>query len=347
MSQPRRRAEARTTPAERTAPAGPEADLAGLATTRTNLLARQTTLAAEVEAAVAHRRTVLIENGSAAAVADAERACREVEGTAFGVADALAEVDRRIAAAEARIEAERTAAAVEAAAAGLERDAAAIERAAIGLVRALAEVAKARTVLVGAISGEAAAQFDRSGDRRPGPAEIGDDFLARGFTHIAPRLDVHVQLRPWSLYSYHGAVEGADPGEVAAEFADRLRDVAEQVRRGEVEPILPVGHDAVPEPTITVPETEIHVIAPFFYLDALGHRRMVTSPVTSVPAPVAERAVEAGLAALEETPEWRRARMRDAGPASATVDQRVRWEDCADLGFDLRAWRTERLAEAA
>lgn len=80
-----------------------EAELADLVTTRTDLQARRAALAVEVEQAVAARGELLIQGGDAATIGDAERACREIEGTSFGVADALVEIERRIVATEARI----------------------------------------------------------------------------------------------------------------------------------------------------------------------------------------------------------------------------------------------------
>lgn len=66
-----------------------ETELCGLTTTQANLLARQTALATDVEAAVARRREFLISGTNAARLAEVERTCRELEGTAFDITDAL------------------------------------------------------------------------------------------------------------------------------------------------------------------------------------------------------------------------------------------------------------------
>jgi len=138
-----------------------EAELSGLFTTRDNLRARQTALAVELEEAVARRREVLIEGSDAAATAEAERACRDVEGTAAGIADALAEVERRIGITEDKIEGARIAGEREAAAATLERDSKAIDSAAERVRQAVAALANAQSALAGAITVTSAPYFDK------------------------------------------------------------------------------------------------------------------------------------------------------------------------------------------
>lgn len=173
----------------------PEAEIEGLRVTQQNLQARQTAIAAEVERAVAARRELLIDGAEPAVIAEADRACREIEGTAFGITDALAEIERRIQAAEQRIESQRAAAEIEQAAGALERNAAEIEKASAGLARALNEVAKAHAGLAITISGAAAGQFDPI-HGPAGPIAIANHLLLQGLIKAMPNLEVHAELKP-------------------------------------------------------------------------------------------------------------------------------------------------------
>lgn len=316
--------------------AGPEAELVGLVATRTTLQARQVALTVEVKQAVAARRALLIEGGAAAAVADAERTCREIEGTAFGVADALMEVERRIVDAEARIEAARVTAGREAVAGDLERNAAEIEKATAGLAKAIGDVVKAHASLTGAIGDRAAAQFDPARGIAS-PAGIADALMLQGLAAGLPNLDVRADIRPWSPYSMIERVEAADPLGIATEYGQRLREVAGKVRSGEMDRDLPAHHEPQPDFSPNSDETEIFVLAPFRYLRAANDLVMVTSSRTRVPAPVAERAIDLGLATDRETQEWRAAHY-DGGPL-ANPPIRIDREDCADIEFDLATWR--------
>lgn len=321
-----------------------ETELAGLVTTRDNLQARQTAIAAELEQAVARRREALIQGSDAAAIAEAERACRDIEGTAAGVADALAEVERRIVATEQRIAAERQTAEIETVAAGLERNATEIQKAGDRLAKALAEVAKAHTGLAITISGAAAGQFDPV-NGPAGPVAIASNMLLHGLVQAMPGLEIRAELKPWSTYSAPSQIEGADPIRIAAEFSERLRETAGKVRAREIGPELPIGEDYVEPVPFDLAEMQIYVISPFSYHRRANAPTMVASPVTLVPWPVAERAIELGVAASSETPEWRRARQTDAGSADATTTPHG-WGNVVDIEFDLAAWLIDQRAAA-
>ncbi|WP_264047969.1 hypothetical protein [Methylobacterium flocculans] len=319
-----------------------EDQLTGLITTRTSLQARQAALAADVEKAVTVRRKLLIEDGDSAAVAEAERACREIEGTAYGISDALAEIERRISETEARIEAARVDAERERVVGGLEQNASDIEVATANLAKALAAVAKAHSMLAITISGAAAGQFDPAYGTAS-PVDIANALVLQGLVHALPGLEVHAEINPWSLYSMRQPVEGTDPAATAAAFGQRLREVADQIRRQEIGQDLPVHHDALPDFSPANDEVLIFVISPFQYIGADRVQTMVTSPSTHLPVPVAERAIELGVASDHQSREWKAAH-QDAG-LHASVRGSVGWEDCVDIEFDLAAWRraeTER-----
>ena len=224
-----------------------ETELAGLLTTHTNLQARQSSLAAEVEKAVAVRRKLLIEDGDAAAIAEAERACREIECTAYGITDALMEIERRISQVEARIEAARLDAERERVAGSLEQNARDIEAAAANLATTLAAVAKAHAMLGITISGAAANQFDPI-HGPAGPVAIANALVLQGFAQAMPELEIHAEVNSWSMYSRHTLVEGSDPVAIATEFGQRLRETASKVRSREIEPDLIAGQDFAPLP---------------------------------------------------------------------------------------------------
>lgn len=313
-----------------------ETKLAALATTRTNLQARQSALATEVEQAVATRRRLLIEDGDAAAIADAERVCREIEGTAYGVSDALTEIERRIGDMQTRIEAARIDAERERVAGGLEQNAGEIEAAAASLAKTLSAVAKAHSTLAITISGAAAGQYDPAYGTA-GPVDIANALVLQGLVHALPGLEVHAEINPWSLYSMRQPVEGTDPAATASAFGQRLREIAERVRKQEIGSDLPVHHDALPDFSPISDEVRVFVISPFHYIGADRAATMVTSPSTHLPRPVAQRAIEMGVASDYESEEWQAAQT-DAGPC-ATKAGRVEWGDCVDLEFDLAAWR--------
>ena len=317
-------------------PSTPEATLAGLVMTRANLQARHSAVAVEVEQAVATRRRLLIDGADKSGLADADRACREIESTAFGIADALAEVERRIASTEARIAGDRERAHVESVAAGLERNASEIESGAAALGKALAEVARCKTNLTVAMSGAAAGQFDPVNGLAM-PSQIAAEFTMQGLIHALPDIEFHAVLKPWSGYDYRQPVAGIDPVVSAAEFADRIRATAGQIRAGEIGPALPEGYE--PEPSFQADrrETQVYVLAAFFYQNR-GVRVMVTSGSQPrlLPAPVADLALANDLASIEAPPK------RNIGSA-ALVDTSSRWEDCIDLNFDLSAWQAENV----
>jgi hypothetical protein len=323
-----------------------ETELANLLATRTNLQARQAALAAEVEQAVATRRRLLIEGGDAAAIAEAERACREIEGTAYGITDALSEIERRITELEARIEAARGDAERERVAGGLEQNASEIEAAAASLTKTLAAVAKAHSMLAITISGAAAGQYDPAYGTAS-PVDIANALVLQGLVHAMPGLEVHAEINPWSLYSLRQPVEGTDPAATASGFGQRLREIAGSIRRQEIGQDLPVHHDALPDFTPASDEMQVFVISPFQYIGADRVPTMVTSPSTHLPRPVAQRAIELGVASDYQSREWQ-ASHQDAG-LHASVRGSVGWDDCVDIEFDLAAWRraeTERQRSA-
>ncbi|KQT16172.1 hypothetical protein ASG40_18200 [Methylobacterium sp. Leaf399] len=323
-----------------------ETELTGLITTRTNLQARQSALAVEVDQAVATRRRLLIEDGDAAAIAEAERACREIEGTAYGITDALTEIERRISETEARIEVARVDAERERVAGGLEQNASEIEAAAANLAKSLAAVAKAHSMLAITISGAAAGQFDPAYGTAS-PVNVANALVLQGLIHAMPGLEIHAEVNPWSIYGMRQPVEGTDPAATASAFGQRLREVADQIRKQEIGQELPIHYDALPDFTPAGDEVQVFVISPFQYIGADRVPTMVTSPSTNLPRPVAERAIELSVASDHQSREWQAAH-QDAG-SHAAVRGRFGWEDCVDIEFDLAAWRraeTERQRSA-
>lgn len=322
-------------------------ELAGLITTRDSLQARQTALATELEQAVAARRELLIQGSDAAAIAEAEHSCREVEGTAAGIADALAEVERRIGVTEAKIEDARITGERESAAATLERDGKAIDVAAERVRQAVAALAAAQTALAGAITVTSAPYFDKrdfAGRRsREAPEVVAAYLTGHMIATTLPGLDVSEAMRKitgggWTDRHLIEPTEHASPAK--ALLTDPMREAASRVRAGEASPDLPRFHRPEPDFTPSVSEVQIYVLTPFRY--GTGEGRMpaiVTRTIDHVPVPVAERAIAAGLASEAEPTNL--ASIRARRPAATNG---VNVFDFHDLGFDLAEWKAEETA---
>jgi len=324
-----------------------ESELAGLTTTRDNLQARQTASAAELEQAVAARRELLIQGSDAAAIAEAERTCREVEGTAAGIADALAEVERRIGITEDKIEDARIAGEREAAAATLERDGTAIDAAAERVRQAVAALAAAQAALAGAITVTSTPHFGKYdfGGRRSGeaPEVVAAYLTGHMIATMLPGLDVSEVMRKiaaggWTDRRLIEPTEHELPAK--ALLTDPMREAAAQVRAGEASPDLPRFHRPEPDLTPQIEEVQVYVLQPFRY--GTGEGRMpaiVTRVIDRVPVPVAERAIAAGLASDVEPRNLTDLHARR--PAAVTG---VNVFAFPDLGFDLADWKAEQVA---
>lgn len=324
-----------------------ESELAGLVTTRDNLQARQTAIAAELEQAVARRRELLIQGSDAASIAQAERACREVEGTAAGITDALAEVERRIGATEDKIEDARIASEREAAAASLERDGKAIDAAAERVRQAVADLAKAQAGLAAAITVTSAPHFGKHdfGGRRSGeaPEVVAAYLTGHMVATVLPGLDVSEAMRriPAGGWTDRRLIEPTEhEAPVKALLTDPMREAAAQVRAGEASPDLPHFHRPEPDFTPEVSNMQVYVLQPFRY--GTGEGRMpaiVTTVISTIPAPVAERAVAAGLASEVEPSNL--ASLHARRPAAINGVNVFAFHD---LGFDLAEWKAEEIA---
>lgn len=320
----------------------PEAQLAGLTLTRETLKARQSAVAVEVEAALAARRRALIEGGSAAEAAEAERACREIEGTAFGITDALAELDRRIAATEERIEADRAAAQVEAVAAELERDSDVIDAAAEKVRRAVEALVKASDAFAAAITPTAAPLFakrDMHGMRnRDAPEQVAAFLVGHMIAAAMPRIEVseagrqerfgYVSARPIE------ATEGSEPAK--ALLTDPMRSRAALVRGGEAPPVLARYRQREPNFEPDHEEIQVYVTGEFSYVKKTGYMpELVSVRQQHLPIPVAEAAIEQGVAHRNEPPNW--SKVMQAAQARSGQPRNV--FDAEPLGFNLEEWR--------
>ena len=324
----------------------PEAELAGLVTTRANLQVRRDALKVEVEQAVAARRALLIEGGGAAAISDAERACRDAEGTAFGVEDALAEVERRIAATEERIREQRAASERETTAAALERDGTAIDTAAEQVRRAVATLATAASALASAISPQAAPLFakrDMHGARDGEPPERIAAFLTGHMIATAmPLIEVAEAARQerfgWVSAREIQASDGDAPEK--ALLTEPMRELAARVRGGEASPVLGAYHRPEPDFEPDRGEVAVYVTSAFTYqkqADSLPEYVSVTRK--SLPVPVAEEAIAQGMAAHDRPANWATLIQQ----AQARSSQGVNIHDLPALGFVLEEWRATEI----
>ncbi|WP_232631550.1 hypothetical protein [Methylobacterium sp. Leaf118] len=317
----------------------PAAELSGLTASQASLRDRQASLAAETEIAVARRRELLISGTDPAALADAERTCRDLEGTTLAITDALAEIERRITDCRARIAVANEKAEREATAAGLERDAGAIVAATKPVAEAVAALVKAHKGLASAISGRAAAIHDPRLDSAP--SAIASSFMLGELLTALPSLDLVDGSSP--IFPGHPP-ERIQAGHAAARaetLALQLREKAAAVQVGEASVKLPAFETVVPIVQAPRDEVWVYVSTPCFY--RLGETKvMVTPSYLSLPVPVALRAIEFECASREPDDAWRRSQ-RDAGWASITSHS-YSWDECVDLDLDLDA---HRAAESA
>ncbi|MBA9071492.1 hypothetical protein FHR71_005272 [Methylobacterium sp. RAS18] len=323
-----------------------ESELAGLVTTRDNLQTRQTAISAELEQAIARRREVLIQGSDAAATAEAERACRDVESTSAGIADALAEVERRITSTEGKIEDARIIGEREAAAATLERDGKAIDAAAERVRQAVADLAKAQSALAGAITVTAAPHFAKTeypGRRDNEAPEILAAYLTgHMIATTLPGLEVSEAGRRerfgWLSANPIEATDGDIPAKPL--LTDPMRELAARVRAGEASPDLPRFKRPEPDFAPSVPQEEIFVLTPFRYTRKEGYLpEIVNSVVSTIPAPAAQQAINAGFASKVEPHNI--ASLRERRRAQSN---NLNIYDLPDLSFDLGTWVEEETA---
>ncbi|MFE1601605.1 hypothetical protein [Methylobacterium sp. ID0610] len=325
----------RPKPVTDVSPPSIETELAGLVTTRDNLQARQNVLAADVERAIATRRELLIQGGDAAAIAEAEHTVRELEGAALGVADALAEVERRIAAAEDRITDDRIRAERESAASTLDRDADAVDAAAARVQRAVADLVKAHASLIAAITPIAAPLFTKSDTYSP--ERIASYLAGQMLAKALPSLEYSEAARQtrWGWISAEPieVIESPDPAAVFV--TGSMRERAARIRDGGASPDLP--RYVAPEPDFMPARTEtmLWVTEPFRYSPKPGHVPIsVDARQQHLPDPVAALAIERGFAVAAEPHNWQAtADRRRAAGLRGTI-----W-DLPDLGIDLEEWR--------
>ncbi|MFC3691069.1 hypothetical protein ACFOWB_02450 [Chenggangzhangella methanolivorans] len=309
----------------------------GLEKTKADLEAKLPSLEAAKAAALDERREALI---SGVEAGHAANRARQAEDDLAAVADALAEVERRLTDAVARRDAEAAQAEREAVAKGLEDSAKAIVAAAKDMAAAVEAVAKAHARMQLAVSAKAAPQVMANRESLS-PVQFADGVLLEALVAALPDIGVRADLYP-AHYTRERTVEGRSAADAGAAAAERLRDIATEVRDGHAGALAewrasgPRIHASEP------PAIPVHPSACFSYVDHHGQARRVTPLDCYLPEPVAVAAVAKGLA--EDAPsiatqtarnQWER--KREATPAENLFDR----VEVTDLGVDLRA-----LAEA-
>ncbi|KQO93332.1 hypothetical protein [Methylobacterium sp. Leaf91] len=319
----------------------PDNDLAGLIRTRENLQARQVTLAADTEKAMAERRALLIAGVDAAGIADAERRCREAESAAAGIADALSEVDRLIAEAEARIEEARQADERKSAADRLERDSHAIESAAAKVRKVVDDLAKANAALASAISPVAAPLFGKRDMHGPRDGEAPETIAAYITGHMLATTIPTIEVSEAGKNMGFGWVS-PKPIEITDGDAPAvpllvapMRELAERIRSGEATTDLRAYVE--PEPNFEVHPGEIRIYA----LTRFSWKRRADSVPdivevshASLPEPVARLAIAQGVASETEPYNWRQ--LREASRARGS--QGIPVSQFPFIGFVLSDW---------
>ena len=307
--------------------------IAGLQKTQTDLEARIPALEAAKAAALAERREALI---SGVEAGHAANRAREAEDSLAAVADALAEVERRLADAIARRDAEAAQAEREAVAKALEDDVKAIVAAAKDVEAAIAAVARAHARMQLAVSAKAAPQV-MANRQSLSPAEFASGVVVEALVAALPDLGVRADLNP-SHYTRERPVEGRSAADAGAAAAERLRAVAAEVREGHAGALSEWRGKAPRIHASEPPAIPVHPSACFSYIDHHGQARRVTPLDCYLPEPVAQAAIGKGFAEPEptiatQTERNRWDRIREATPAENLFDGVV----VHDLGIDLKA----------
>lgn len=346
-----------------TGKASTEDTIRGLESTKAGLEARLPALEAAKAAALDERREALISGDDAA---DAAVKVRAADDDLTAVADALAEVDRRLVEAVARRDAETAQAKRDDVAKALEADAEAIVAAARDIAAAVAQAVRAHARLTLAVSPTAAPQLM---DGRPhlSPAQFADGVLVEALVAALPEIAIRADTFP-GVYSVEHRVEGRDPREQASASAERLREIAAQVRSGDAAPELREWEDGGPSIRVSEPPTSAAFpLRCFSWIDRHGQTRHATPSTFNVPQPVAEAAFAAGLARRSpdhdtESAKGRwEARLYDSygHRRDVTFEELLEGVTVEDLGVNLQAdaeaeaerqraeWRTAMAARRA
>lgn len=314
------------------------AELSSLGKTHASLADKRDGLIAELEAAKLVRRDHLIADTSGPPLAKAEARCSDLESRLSGVADALAEIERRQSDARGRLETAERAARRMAYADDLTRSAAAIEKAAGSYAAAAATLVTAQADLAASVSPNATAMFHIE----PGTSPERVAHVLAG--HI---LSAALPAPLAACETLGGAVafEAIGHEEVVKGFlTDAMRLQAERVRAGEA---------VVITAKVDRSEVEIFVEKPLRYRngrESLAHAQ----GVHAVPSPVAAIAIERGLA-LDLRSDDGQARLakhrQDNQPNAWNVtplnQAPVPLSSYADLDFDVAAWREAQQQLAA
>ncbi|KQP16534.1 hypothetical protein [Methylobacterium sp. Leaf93] len=329
--------------------ATPENDLAGLMRTRENLQARQAALATDTEKAMAERRALLIAGTDAAGIADAERRCREAEGAAFGITDALKEVDRLIADTEARIEQDRQANQREDVAARLERDSLAIDAAAAKVRKAVDDLAKANAALASAISPVAAPLFGKRDMHGPRDGEAPETIAAYITGHMLATTIPAIEVSEAGQKKGFGWVS-PKPIEITDGDAPAvpllvtpMRELAERIRSGEAATDLRTYIEPEPDFEARPKGMQVYALQPFSYLTKHGHvPEIICVSQAYLPEPVARFAIARGVASETEPYNWRQ--LRNA--ARSGPQQNIPLSAYPPIGFVLEDWKKAEAEKA-
>lgn len=313
-----------------------EDQIRGLETTKASLEARIPALETARSAALDRRRETLIAGGDAA---DAAQAARAAEDDLAAVADALAEVDRRITEAVAKREAEDVQARREVVATALEADADRIVVAATAMAEAAEALTRAHAKMLLAVSGRAAPLIvEHRTDLSP--KDFADGVLLQAVAAAVPGLHFEADIFP-GHYTSSSRVEGRGAGDAGEIAAERLQDAAVRVRSEELPADLSEWQVAGPAIRVKEPKpVPVHPLRCFAWVDDRGQQRRSTPVDGFMPEPVVRAAIAAGVAVDQPTMATERAKrdweMRRDG---VSIERLFEGVDIVDLGVNLQAAR--------
>lgn len=330
-------------------------DLAKLSTRRAELTAKYDSAAKKLAEAKDGRRHSLVNDPDA----DADklsRTVRDAEDQAQMFAEALSDIDRQIASLAEQRDAHALQAKREQAAGSFDATADAFAGAAAEFEKAAVTFAKAFRKLEKSVPDDFGLIEIRSPDRnrKYGPAtgtELASIVLAEALHKAMPGAFVHAQ-RTQSLLRYNNISgtpsptiwDGPSPAMSASEAAskllvDRARKHADAIRAGDVDLHTDRRVERQPEPeseAVTQSIVRVFTTKDFrFVNDGVAWELCSHNTAQSVPVPVAEAAVKAGVALRTDTPEGMEAwteHERNRRTALPFYRGPLYFDDCFDLG---------------
>jgi hypothetical protein len=332
-------------------------DVASIEGELTKLERRRAQLAETLDAAThsaidasATRRELIIANRDQQTIEEANAKVRKAEERRIALDDALRGLDQKIAETTTRLEEAKDKAERDRIAQVLEQEADAVEKATTAMDKAAKQFASTYGLLRSAMS---AASSLRTPEKRLGEDRVAGLLAAEALAGVAPDLFVNDvdELGIASILSRgfalgNGVVrfktrdnQRLDPSSALKHaevlITTGLRAKAAAIRSGEEPAVLP---SVRPEPKRyfkpRLPERHVLFLEPVRYTGRRGQPVLCAAWTARVPAPVAEAAIERGIALDAET-DAARAKMKEMVERRRLISPAITIEDTIDLGVNF------------